>query len=76
MIIGFYDLLLLFKIINLPIDSALAIVHLYRSTIASRYNLILDDYDDEQFFSSSSSSAKWNQENKTGHENSYITKGN
>ncbi len=64
--------------INLPIDSALPIVHLYRSTIASRYNLTLDDDDaDEQSFSSSSS-AKWNQENnnKTGHRDSDVTKGN
>ncbi|CAF4492906.1 unnamed protein product, partial [Rotaria sp. Silwood2] len=50
--------------INLPLDSASTIVHLYRSTIASRYNITLqfllssDDDDDEQSPHSSSSTKR------------------
>lgn len=36
--------LILFKIIHLPIDSARNIVHRYRSTIASRYNLTVESF--------------------------------
>ena len=63
--------------INLPLDSASTIVHLYRQSIASRYNLTFDDVTDEQTIS-----AKWNEEiqsnnNKTGHrDSSTIRKGN
>ncbi|CAF3599478.1 unnamed protein product [Adineta steineri] len=59
--------------INLPLDSASAIVHLYRSTIASRYNITLQSLvssdDDEAQSSLSSSSTKpnrHNNNNKTG----------
>ncbi|CAF1503793.1 unnamed protein product [Adineta steineri] len=51
--------------INLPIDAASTIVQLYRSTIVSRYNIILEslvssDEDEQQSF------IKRNQQNKTG----------
>ncbi|CAF1012011.1 unnamed protein product [Rotaria sp. Silwood1] len=58
--------------INLPLDSASTIVHLYRSTIASRYNITLqfllssDDDDDEQSPHSSSSEKRNQQNNTTG----------
>ncbi|CAF0847061.1 unnamed protein product [Rotaria sordida] len=63
--------------INLPLDSASTIVHLYRSTIVSRYNITLqfllssddddDDDDDEQSLHSSSSTKRnRHKNNKTG----------
>lgn len=66
--------------INLPLDSSSTIVHLYRQSIATRYNLTFDADDEQTIFSSIS--AKWNEENpsnnnKTGHrDSSTITKGN
>ncbi|CAF1221360.1 unnamed protein product [Rotaria sordida] len=54
------------QIINLPLDSAITIVHLYRTTIATRYNttgesLFSSSDEDEQSFLSSS--VKQNQQN-------------
>jgi hypothetical protein len=59
---------------NLPLDSASTIVHLYRSTIASRYSITLKTLlssssssdNDEVQSSHSSSSGKHNRKNKTG----------
>ncbi|CAF4468439.1 unnamed protein product [Rotaria socialis] len=62
--------------INLPIDSVSTIVHLYRSTIASRYNtsiealLSSDNDDEEKIVSSSPSSILQNQQSK--HETGFI----
>lgn len=67
--------------INLPLHSASTIVHHYRRSIVSRYNLTFDDEDEEQRMVSSIS-AKWSEENDhiqkntTGHRDSSITQGN
>ncbi|CAF2993985.1 unnamed protein product [Rotaria sp. Silwood2] len=65
--------------INLPLDSASTIVHLYRSTIASRYNITLqfllssDDDDDEQSpHSSSSTKRNRHNNNKPGNIDKHI----
>ena len=63
--------------INLPLHSASTIVHHYRRSIVSRYNLTFDEDDEEEQRMVSSVSAKWTEEkNPTGHRDSSMTQGN
>ncbi|CAF4657430.1 unnamed protein product, partial [Rotaria sp. Silwood1] len=67
------------QIISLPLDYASTIVHLYRSTIASRYNTTAESLfssSDEEEQSFSASSAKQNQQSsdETGNQDSNIIK--
>ncbi|CAF3082851.1 unnamed protein product [Rotaria sp. Silwood2] len=67
------------QIINLPLDYASTIVHLYRSTIASRYNTTAESIfssSDEEEQSFSVSSAKQNQQknDETGNQDSNVIK--
>ncbi|CAF1300148.1 unnamed protein product [Rotaria magnacalcarata] len=60
--------------INLPLDSASSIVHLYRSTIACRYNiasqyLLSSDDDDEEQIPLSSNSTKHNRQSNNNNNN-------
>jgi hypothetical protein len=58
------------------LESASTIVHLYRSTIASRYNIALQSFhtsddEDEQSSSSSAKRNRYNTNNKTGNIDSH-----
>lgn len=59
--------------INLPLDSASSIVHLYRSTIASRYNMPLQTLASSDEEDESSTKRFRSNNNKTGMTKAILT---